>query len=63
MRVVASLRIYRCLVTKAYIFDSNRENFKDLSIVKRRLENNIKVQCKNSVAVITKIRPTQIPGE
>jgi len=51
------------LASKAYVFDSNRGTFKDLSTVKRRLENNIKVQCESIVAVITKFRATQIPGE
>jgi hypothetical protein len=66
VRVVASLRIYRCLASKAYVFDSNRRTFKDLRIVKRRPENNIEGQCGNIVVVIIKIikiRATQIPGE
>ena len=29
----ASLRIYQCLASKAYIFDPNRGCFKDLSTV------------------------------
>jgi hypothetical protein len=63
MGVVASSHIYRCLASKAYVFDSNRGTFKDLSTVKRRLENNIKVQRENIVGVIIKFRATQIPDE
>jgi len=61
--VVASLRIYRCLASKASAFDSNRGAFKDLSTVKRRQENDIKVQCENIVAVIINIRATYFPSE
>jgi hypothetical protein len=63
VREVASLRIYRCLVSKDYVFDTNWETFKNVNTVKRRLENNIIVQCENTVAVIIKIRATEIPGE
>lgn len=45
------------------MFDFNQGTFKDLSTVKRRLDNNIEVQCENIVAVIIKFRATQIPGE
>jgi len=51
------------LASKASAFDSNRGAFKDLSTVKRRQENDIKVQCENIVAVIINIRATYFPSE